>query len=145
MKSKYIKLSIGILGLMLVYVLQRKLFYVLPFQIELGPQVYDREVIDTFPFIISKVIRFVLNDFFAILIINALFPERKYLTFAVWVFFIGFLLLLPLYLVLFLGYFNESFTYINHIHRLVMNPVLMMILIPAFYLQAKQGTGGSGD
>ena len=128
---------------MLVYVLQRKLFYVLPFQIELGPQVYDREAIDTFPFILSKVIRFVLNDFFAILIINALFPERKYLTFAVWVFFIGFLLLLPLYLVLFLGYFNESFTYINHIHRLVMNPVLMMILIPAFYLQAKQGIKGS--
>ncbi len=143
MKSKYIKLSIGILGLMLVYVLQRKLFYVLPFQIELGPQVYDREAIDTFSFILSKVIRFVLNDFFAILIINALFPERKYLTFAVWVFFIGFLLLLPLYLVLFLGYFNESFTYINHIHRLVMNPVLMMILIPAFYLQAKQGIKGS--
>ncbi len=138
MKGKYIKLMVGILGLVSVYVLQRKLFYVLPFQIELGPQVYDRDSIDTWSFILSKVIRFVLNDFFAILIINALFPAKKYLRFAVLVFFLGFLILLPAYLILFLGYFEESFTYINHIHRLVMNPVLMMILIPAFYLQQSQ-------
>lgn len=132
---KYGRLTLGIIGLVAVYALQHQLFYNLPFQLELGPQVYDREAIDTTAFIGSKVLRFVLNDFFAILVITALFPERKYLNFALGVFAFGFVLLLPTYLILFLNYFEETFTYQNHIHRVVMNPLLMMLLIPAFYAQ----------
>jgi len=132
-----IRLGIGIIGLIGVYALQHQIFYNLPFQIEMGPQVYDRDAIDTSAFILSKILRFILNDFFAILVITALFPEKKYLQFAVGVFALGFVVLLPAYLILFLNYFEETFTYQNHIHRVVMNPLLMMLLIPAFYAQKK--------
>ena len=86
-------------------------------------------------YILSKIFRYSLNDGFALLIIWGLFANKKYMRFAVIIFLIGLLVLLPIYLILSITFYPNSFTVLNHLHRIVLNPVLMMLLIPAFYYQ----------
>jgi exosortase F-associated protein len=127
---------IGLVGLIAVYVLQNQIFYD-PFK---GyPMIAGKLPEDYQPwtYSIQKVIRYLLNDGFALAIIYALFQERKYMQFAVYVFLFGLIVLLPLYLVLFNFYSEQTYTYLNHLHRLVLNPVLMMLLIPAFFYQKR--------
>lgn len=88
-------------------------------------------------FVVNKVIRYLLNDLFAMAIIYGLFFEIKYLRFAFWVLLFGLLFLLPSYLFLYLSQPAGFSSMIAHLHRLVLNPVLMMLLIPAFYYQRK--------
>lgn len=138
MHNKWILVA-GVLGLVLVYVFQMQLFYE-PFQ----PGVYaPPSSIKNFNrplYIIGKIIRYLLNDGFGLLIIWGLFGNKMYMRFAVLVFFFGLLILLPAYLLLVLAFYEQSHTFLNHLHRLVLNPVLMMLLIPAFYYQNKIGS-----
>jgi len=53
------------------------------------------------------------------------------------VFLFGLLFLLPIYFVAVFYFFERVFPYLNHIHRLVLNPVLMLMLIPAILYQKK--------
>jgi exosortase F-associated protein len=86
-------------------------------------------------FIINRIIRFLLNDIFALLIIYALFYERKYLVFSLWVQGAGvFLFLLP-YLYLRLRHPEYNGPLISHLHRIILNPTLLLLLIPGFYFQ----------
>ena len=131
----WIFIVFGSVGLVLVYVFQDQLFSD-PF----SNFVYD-PVLNNYPdfnkwnYISNKAFRFILNDGFAILLIYGIFGKGDYVRFAALIFMIGFLILLPIYLVLVINYFHESYAYLNHLHRLVLNPVLMMLLIPAFYAQ----------
>ena len=126
---------LGCAGLVSVYLFQDQLFND-PF----NNFIYD-PVADNYPefsviqYVLLKVLRFVLNDGFAILIIFGLFGPGKYVKFAAYVFLFGFFIPLPLYLILVLAFYRDSYTYLNHLHRIVLNPVLMMLLIPAFYAQ----------
>ncbi len=130
----------GVLGLALVYLLQSRLdFYTLLFEFKL-PQPIDYgqlEVIPTVPFIVNKVLRYLLNDLFSIAIIYGLFYERKYARFAMYVMFFGLFVLVPAYIALYLSQPEGFSSMLGHLHRVVMNPVLMMLLVPAFFYQRK--------
>jgi exosortase F-associated protein len=127
----------GIVGLILVYVFQLQLFYD-PFQVIIPNNVADLNLeINTSAYILSKVLRYILNDGFALLLIWGLFGNKRYMRFAMLVFLFGLVVLLPLYLVLTLHYYASAYAFLNHLHRLVLNPVLMMLLIPAFYYQRR--------
>lgn len=130
----------GMLGLVLVYLLQTKLdFYSLLFQFS-APQNVDyinMQEIPTVPFVVNKVLRYLLNDLFSIAIIYGLFFEKKYARFAMFVMFFGLFVLVPAYLILFLSQPAGFSSMLSHLHRVVMNPVLMMLLIPAFFYQRK--------
>ena len=85
--------------------------------------------------ILNKVVRYLINDLAAIVLLWVLFQRRDYLQLAVVVFLFGLFVLLPLYFVGYF-YFRESFgVTLSYLHRLVMNPTLMMLLIPLFYYQ----------
>jgi exosortase F-associated protein len=85
-------------------------------------------------FIINRSIRFLLNDNLVLLLIYALFYDRKYVKFGLTVEAIGFFfLLIPYFLLRF--YTSIDHMYISFIHRLIINPTLMVLLIPAIYLQ----------
>lgn len=134
MKNK-LYVFIGLIGLIVIYVFQRQLFFD-PFDdFFYDPQEPSYPVFKTFPYVFSKVLRYTLNDGFALLIIWGLFMNKKYMQFAVFIFAIGLFILLPIYLILVLNFFESTYTFLNHMHRLVLNPVLMMLLIPAFYYQ----------
>lgn len=89
-------------------------------------------------FLVNRTIRFLLNDAFMIGIIYALFREKKYLLFAIWVQLAGIVFLLIPYFILKVRFPNYNGPLINFLHRLILNPTLMILLIPAFYMQRKK-------
>ena len=86
-------------------------------------------------FLINRTIRLLLNDALALGLIYALFKERKYVIFALYVQVAGIFLFLVPYFILkvFMPKYNGPL--ISFLHRLILNPTLLMLLIPAFYYQ----------
>jgi exosortase F-associated protein len=136
-KQKLYKISlitVSLLGLVVVYVFQRwdylnafaRLF---GSQTDFGP---------TASFVFNKTLRLILNDALCLLLIYTLFREKKYLRIAFLVFCFEFLFMLPLYLIIKLnleGPSEISSPLLSQIHRLIVNPMLMLILIVGFYYQ----------
>lgn len=88
-------------------------------------------------FFINRTIRFFLNDLFTIGLIYALFSERKYVLFALYVQVAGVVLFLIPYFILKLYLPAYNGPLISFLHRLILNPTLLMLLIPALYLQRR--------
>lgn len=86
-------------------------------------------------FLLNRTIRFLLNDAFALGLIFSLFYEKKYVIFALYVQIAGVFLFLIPYFVLKLYFPSYNGPLINYLHRLILNPTLLMLLIPAFYYQ----------
>lgn len=125
MKRSTLRLTIGVLsllGLLCVYLFQRTNVAEL-----LG--VANDSYRD---FVINRSIRFILNDVMALGIIYSLFPERKFVMFAVYVQVVGLVFfLIPYFL---LRYYTDLHgPLLNFLHRIILNPILMLLLIPAFY------------
>jgi len=86
-------------------------------------------------FMINRSVRFFVNDFAAVGIIFSLFYRASFVKLAILVQVIGiFVLLLP-YFVLKLYFPEYNGPLINFLHRLILNPMLLMLLIPALYYQ----------
>ncbi len=92
----------------------------------------------TADFIVNRTIRFLVNDAFALGLIYALFPYKRYLRFAITVQIAGVVLILLPYFILKVCYPTYNGPMINFIHRLIINPILLLLLIPAFYYQQWQ-------
>jgi len=86
-------------------------------------------------FVLNKTARFLANDFLMIGLLYALFYERKYVIFALWVQLTGLLLFLVPYFILKLVFYTGNGPLISFFHRVIINPVLLLLLIPAFYYQ----------
>lgn len=89
-------------------------------------------------FALNRTFRLIINDLACFLVIFTLFRERKYIRMAFWVFLIEILVILPSYLVLKLtleGDSEISSPLLSQIHRLVVNPMLMILLIGGFLYQ----------
>jgi exosortase F-associated protein len=88
-------------------------------------------------FIVGRSIRLIVNDGLAILLVFALFHERKYVLFACWVQLFGFALIVIPYFIIKLNYPGYNGPLISFLHRLTLNPTLILLLIPVFYYQRK--------
>jgi exosortase F-associated protein len=86
-------------------------------------------------FILNKTLRFLINDFLMIGLLYSLFPKRKYVIFALWVQLAGFVFILVPYLVIKLALQTGNGPLVSFLHRLTVNPILLLLLIPAFYYQ----------
>lgn len=130
----------GSCGLFLVYFFQHYLDFYHLFQFK-GPQkllyTSDFIIVDPLAFSVNKVFRYLVNDLCAMALIAAIFPNKKYVRFAFYVLLFGLLVLVPVYISLYLIQPVGFSSLLGHLHRLVMNPVLMMLLIPAFFYQRK--------
>ncbi|GGH73519.1 exosortase F system-associated membrane protein [Phaeocystidibacter marisrubri] len=91
-----------------------------------------------FQVVLNKAFRYLLNDLFSILLIHGLFQNRTYTRFAVWVLIFGLFVLVPIYLLLVFYAPSGYSSMISHLHRIIMNPVLMMLLIPYYYMLESQ-------
>jgi len=92
-------------------------------------------------FVVNRTFRLILNDLACFLIIWALFRETKYLRVAFWVFLVELLIILPAYLTLKLvleGDSEISSPLLSQIHRLIVNPTLMILLMIGFFYQRKR-------
>ncbi|MBL7858452.1 MAG: exosortase F system-associated protein [Cyclobacteriaceae bacterium] len=95
------------------------------------------EVKPVYAFLVNRTIRFFLNDLFAIGLIYALFVERKYVVFSIWVQVAGTVFILIPYFILKLYFPGYNGPMISFLHRLILNPIVLLLLIPAFYAQIK--------
>jgi exosortase F-associated protein len=117
-------------GLLLVYVFQHT---------DVARFVYtgDQHIVR---FVINRSVRFLLNDILALSLIFALFPYRKYLVFAVYVQLAGMILFLFPYFIFKLYFPSYNGPLLNFLHRLILNPTLLILLIPAYYYQRSVGS-----
>lgn len=90
-------------------------------------------------FAFNRTVRLLLNDAICLLVFRIVFAERPVYRHWAWnLFLLEVLLVLPLYLVIKLaleGPAEISSPLLSTIHRLIVNPLLMMILLAACYLQ----------
>lgn len=99
-------------------------------------------------FIFNKTFRLVVNDLGCFLLIAGIFQERKYLVISFYVFLVELFLILPLYFFIKLsleGVREISSPLLSFVHRLIVNPMLMFLLMLGFVyqiLQEKKSTGG---
>jgi exosortase F-associated protein len=89
-------------------------------------------------FILQKVLQVVLNGLCMLLILVSWFHDSKITRMAIGVLLIDAVLLLPLYLYIKIHVTDtESFSVslLSLVHRLIVNPTLMLLIIPAAYFQ----------
>lgn len=126
-------IAIGVSALAVVYILQRDLFY--SGFLDSGAGTVKVEDFDAQRFAVGKFLRFIINDTGSLLIIFGLFRRKDFMQFGFRLFLVELLILLPAYLLMVIYAFESMRFFLQHLHRLVVNPVLMMLLIPAFYYQ----------
>lgn len=96
-------------------------------------------------FVVNKVIRFLINDSICIFFIYVLFKERKYLHVAFYLFMVELFIILPLYFWIKLsteGDSELSSPLLSQIHRLIINPTLMILLIVSLLYQKRRTGAG---
>jgi exosortase F-associated protein len=89
-------------------------------------------------FILNKTCRLVVNDLACFLLIFALFQDKRYLKLAWWLFLFELLILLPVYFIIKLtleGDSEISSPLLSQVHRLIVNPMLMILLMLGFFYQ----------
>jgi exosortase F-associated protein len=121
--------AFGLVGLISVYIFQR---------IDLVSFFSDTSYEAGIYFIANRFVRIFFNDLFMLIILYALFADRKVLLFAFWIQIIDLFILLPIYLAIKLtleGDSEISSPFLSQFHRLIVNPTLMILLIPAVYYQ----------
>ncbi|MFD1003020.1 exosortase F system-associated protein [Ohtaekwangia kribbensis] len=132
MKVRIVLGIVSVAGLIVVFLFQR-------INIAAAMEVSHHQI---HQFIINRSIRFLLNDFLTIGLIFALFAERKYVIFALWVQGIGIVFFLIPYFILKIQYPAYNGPLLSFLHRLILNPTLLLLLIPAFYYQKKISSNG---
>ncbi|WKZ61632.1 MAG: exosortase F system-associated protein [Cyclobacteriaceae bacterium] len=131
----YILIGSALLVLVLVFVFQRFNYAVaLTSFLPEGLQITQPNTV----FIVNKTIRLVLNDVACMVLIYAWFKERKYLTLSFYLFLVEVCLLLPIYFIVKLSLEGDSeisSPLLSQIHRLIVNPLLMFLLMAGFIYQ----------
>ena len=123
-------LALSILVLIFVYLFQRLNYYQLVF----GEIFYHPYLV----FVFNKFVRLTINDTACLMIIYALFYDKAYMKVGVIVQVFEMFLVLPIYFAIKLtleGDSEISSPLLSQIHRLIVNPMLMLLLIIGFYIK----------
>lgn len=133
--KKYVLVVSALIILLLVYVFQ-KISYagVINNFLPAGFKINHPNAV----FVVNRVFRLIINDGACMVLIWGLFKETKYLKAAFLIFSIELLIILPIYFLIKLnleGPSELSSPLLSQIHRIIVNPLLMVILIIAFYYQ----------
>lgn len=103
---------------------------------------YDPSHIHPFVFFVfNKTFRLVCNDVACIGLIYVFFRQQEYLRVAFYFFLLELLVILPIYFVIKLSIEGDSeisSPLLSQIHRIVVNPILMILLMIAFWYQRIQ-------
>ena len=123
---------VAVVGLSIVYLSQSFNY----FAILLGQ--FGFSISEQAQFIFNKSIRYLLNDSFCLLLIYGIFLKKSYVLIGLYVEIFGLLILLPIYFLVKLqveGPTELSSPMLSFIHRLVINPTLMLMLIVGLFYQ----------
>jgi hypothetical protein len=96
------------------------------------------------PFILNRTVRLIVNDGLCLLLFVALFNRKEELKLATAVFLIELLIILPIYFVIKLSWEGDieiSSPLLSFVHRLIVNPLLMFVLMVGLLLQRYNTSG----
>lgn len=119
-------------GLLLVYIYQRTNY------LDFLPTFVDPVTNRYWVFAINRALRLLMNDFICMFLIYAIFQNARYMQVAFFVFCAELLIILPIYLAIKFTWEGDSeisSPLLSPIHRMVVNPLLMFILIAGFFYQ----------
>jgi len=136
-KKRLLFIAIALVALLVIFIFQQFSYSGLIFN-----NLLDIQINTSWKFSLNKFARFLLNDFAVILLIHGIFYERKYVALAMYVLSFGFLFLLLPYLFLVNQYPEYNGPLYSHLHRLIMNPILLLLLIPVLLYQKTTQTSG---
>jgi exosortase F-associated protein len=88
-------------------------------------------------FVFNKISRFILNDGLLIVLIYSIFREKRFVMFALLVQAFGFVFILIPYLILKIEFHSSNGPLVSFLHRLVLNPILLLLLIPSYWFIQK--------
>jgi hypothetical protein len=97
-------------------------------------------------FTLNRIIRLIINDLACIALIRVLFLEPRYERLAIAVFLTELLVVLPLYLAVKLtleGPTEISSPALAQVHRMIVNPLLMFLLIIGLFYERLRGMPGN--
>ncbi|MCX8492556.1 MAG: hypothetical protein ORN54_15975 [Cyclobacteriaceae bacterium] len=120
---------IAITGLVAVFIFQQKLTFF---------WISDSDQYANLIFSLNRLLRLLTNDLFMLVLLAAWFNDRSVLKLAFFIQLIDLFILLPVYLVIKLtleGDEEISSPLLSQFHRLIVNPTLMILVIPAIYFQ----------
>lgn len=92
-------------------------------------------------FSVNRLVRMLINDTACVILIWAWFDDRRFTRLAGYVFLIEVFILLPVYLWIKLSLEGDSeisSPMLSQVHRMIVNPMLMFLLMVAFLYQRKQ-------
>lgn len=92
-------------------------------------------------FSVNRLVRMLINDTACVILIWAWFNDRRFTRLASYVFLIEVFFLLPVYLWVKLSLEGDSeisSPILSQVHRMIVNPMLMFLLMVAFLYQRKQ-------
>ena len=130
--SKILVIVLALVGLATVYLFQRVDYAGIITETLSWPSVTPEVA-----FVINKTLRMVVNDLLCLAIIRAWFADERASRLAWWVFGFELVVLLPLYLTVKLwleGPTELSVPWLQQVHRLVVNPMLMILLFVSLRL-----------
>lgn len=119
--------------LVLVRQYEHKLFYD-PFMAFFGGELRTGEAIPL-QWYLHLVLRFTLNTFISLGILYCCFPRTSVVKFAGLLYFLLFLVLIPIFIYLMERVTFENYLAVFYVRRFLIHPVLLLLLIPAFFYQ----------
>lgn len=129
--SRLVLAIFAVLILLAMYLLQR---------LNYSEIIFDQTVSGNTQFVINRLIRFIINDLAVILLIYSLFKDRNLVKIAFIIQVLELTIILPIYFYTKLsleGPSEISSPLLSFIHRIVVNPIIMLLLIPAFWYQKR--------
>ena len=94
--------------------------------------------IETFKLVLNILFRFILNSIFSLGIIYVLFQKNELVKFASVLYALFFVIFLLLFLLFLNTSEGNSYMMLFYIRRFLIQPVLLLLLVPAFYFQLKK-------
>lgn len=133
---RYLLAAVLVFCLILVRGFEKELFYDPFLEFFKGDYINNAfPEYDLMKVILGIVSRYLINTIISILIIGLIFWSRKYVLFSTYVYAGFFLILLPIYIYFVETEFGLGENLGFYIRRFLIQPVLLLILIPAFYYQ----------
>jgi|APTNR8051073442_1049403.scaffolds.fasta_scaffold00177_13 exosortase F-associated protein len=133
--KKYLLIALSLSMLLLVFLFQRISYAgVVNTMLPDSIQMVSPNVI----FSVNKIVRLILNDVACMIFIYAVFKKQIYLKASFYLFLAELFVILPLYLVVKLNLEGDSelsSPLLSQIHRLIVNPLLMFLLMLGFVYQ----------
>ncbi len=95
--------------------------------------------IHQFHFFLSAAFRYWLNTLLSLLLLYLIFLETSILKFSFLFYGSAFLILMVLYAILIADFDPEHYLRLFYVRRLLIQPVFIILLLPAFYYQKRTG------